>query len=121
MLGRALFYGAGAGKLPTASAVVADIIDVLSNRANERKLPTWKVSEAEDVANADDYVCRYCFLIEGCSRCAEKAKAALETETVAMMEGGKFAVISKPMTKNAALAALTSCGLTAKITLPVLD
>ena len=30
MLGRALFYGAGAGKLPTASAVVADIIDILS-------------------------------------------------------------------------------------------
>ena len=32
MLGRALFYGAGAGKLPTASAVVADIIDILSNK-----------------------------------------------------------------------------------------
>ena len=121
MLGRALFYGAGAGKLPTASAVVADIIDILSNRANERKLPTWKIATADDVANADDYVCRYCFLIEGCSRYAEKAKAALETDTVAMLEGGKFAVISKPMTKNAALAALNSCGLTAKLTLPVLD
>ena len=29
MLGDVLFYGRGAGKLPTASAVVADIIDTV--------------------------------------------------------------------------------------------
>ena len=27
MLGDAMFYGSGAGKLPTASAVVADVVD----------------------------------------------------------------------------------------------
>lgn len=31
MLGDAMFYGAGAGKLPTASAVVADIVDIAKN------------------------------------------------------------------------------------------
>jgi homoserine dehydrogenase len=31
MLGDTMFYGAGAGKLPTASAVVADIIDIACN------------------------------------------------------------------------------------------
>jgi homoserine dehydrogenase len=31
MLGDVLFYGKGAGKLPTASAVVADVIDALKN------------------------------------------------------------------------------------------
>lgn len=120
MLGRALFYGAGAGKLPTASAVVADIIDILSNRANERKLPEWKVAEASDVADADKYVCRYCFLVEGCPRCAEKAKAALDTEDVAMLDG-KFAIISKPMTKTDAIAALKNSGLSACWIMPVLD
>ena len=121
MLGRALFYGAGAGKLPTASAVVADIIDVLSNRANERKLPTWKIAEPGDVASIDDYVCRRCLVIEGCPRCADKAKLALNTEDVRMLEGGKFAIVSAPTTAKAAEAALTACGLKAVLTLPVLD
>ena len=121
MLGRALFYGAGAGKLPTASAVVADIIDVLSNRANERKLPTWKIAEPGDVASIDDYVCRRCLVIEGCPRCADKAKLALNAEDVRMLEGGKFAIVSAPTTAKAAEAALTACGLKAVLTLPVLD
>lgn len=32
MLGDAMFYGSGAGKLPTASAVVADIVDIVKNQ-----------------------------------------------------------------------------------------
>ncbi|MBR5260631.1 MAG: homoserine dehydrogenase [Oscillospiraceae bacterium] len=37
-VGDCLFYGAGAGKLPTASAVVADLLDAVSGRA---KSPEW--------------------------------------------------------------------------------
>ena len=33
MLGDVVFYGKGAGKLPTASAVVADVIDALKEGA----------------------------------------------------------------------------------------
>ncbi len=32
MLGDAMFYGSGAGKLPTASAVVADVIDIVRHK-----------------------------------------------------------------------------------------
>ena len=120
MLGRALFYGAGAGKLPTASAVVADIIDILSNRTVERKLPVWRAAEADEIATVNDYVCPRCFLIEGCPRCADKAKIALESDRVAMMDG-KFAIISKPTTQKAAEAALRACGLEAVLSIPVLD
>ena len=35
MVGEVMFYGPGAGKLPTASAVVADIIDVIEEEATE--------------------------------------------------------------------------------------
>ena len=31
MLGDAMFYGSGAGKLPTASAVVADVVDMVKH------------------------------------------------------------------------------------------
>ena len=121
MLGRALFYGAGAGKLPTASAVVADIIDILSHRANGRMLPKWRPATEDDIADASDYSCRRCFLIEGCPMCAAKAKTALNTEDCVFVEDGKFAVVSAPMTEKDASAALAATGLQPVFCLPVLD
>ena len=121
MLGRALFYGAGAGKLPTASAVVADIIDVLSNKTAERKLPVWKIAKEDEIASSEDYVCRRAYLVEGCIRCAEKAKAAFESEECVMLEGGRFVVVSAPMSEKKASAAFAGTGLEAIVSLPVLD
>ena len=121
MLGRALFYGAGAGKLPTASAVVADILDILSHRAGERRLPLWRVAEASDMADAADFVCRRCYVIEGCRKCAEKAKTVLETEECIFMEGGRFAVVTPNMSAKAADTALASVGLEPVFCLPILD
>lgn len=40
VLGDVVFYGRGAGKLPTASAVVADVIDC-ANHKNGGKSPSW--------------------------------------------------------------------------------
>lgn len=40
-LGDVVFYGQGAGKLPTASAVVADVIDCVKH-VNRRKMIFWK-------------------------------------------------------------------------------
>lgn len=74
MLGDALFYGRGAGKLPTASAVVADVIDIAKNKSSKFTAP-WKASgrnklipyeeiktsmyiriETEDVSKAINYI-----------------------------------------------------------------
>ncbi|MGX8699385.1 MAG: homoserine dehydrogenase, partial [bacterium] len=44
-LGEAMFYGAGAGKRPTASAVVADVIDA-AKHAKNRKFIGWDDAEA---------------------------------------------------------------------------
>lgn len=120
MLGRALFYGAGAGKLPTASAVVADILDVLSHRSAERRLPMWRSAEQADVADADAYACPHCFVFEGCQCCAEKAKRALASENCTFLEGGRFALISAKMTAKDAEAAIAATGLTPLFRLPVL-
>ena len=46
-IGEVMFYGAGAGKLPTASAVVADIIDA-SKHAQTRKYLSWQNSSIEE-------------------------------------------------------------------------
>ena len=54
MLGDAMFYGSGAGKLPTASAVVGDIVEAVKNNGHnlgygwsEEKLQIQKQEEVE--------------------------------------------------------------------------
>ncbi len=121
MLGRALFYGAGAGKLPTASAVVADIIDILSRRAEERRLPEWKNATETDVADRADYACRRCYVIDGCPKCAEKAKAALGAEEYVAVADGKFAIVSRVMPEQEAEEAMAATGVSVVFRLPVLD
>lgn len=55
-VGDVLFYGRGAGKLPTASAVVADIVDI----AREcKKAITWSVAEGGIVVDPKTYPCRF--------------------------------------------------------------
>ena len=50
--GDVMFYGRGAGKLPTASAVVADVIDVARNMGH-RKALSWEPG-GEDAACGTD-------------------------------------------------------------------
>ena len=63
MLDKVLFYGKGAGKLPTASAVVADIMDIIE-KMNASKLPviSWSDANAEDIADDNAYKCKYCII-----------------------------------------------------------
>ncbi len=121
ILGRALFYGAGAGKLPTASAVVADIVDILSHRASVRLSPVWRHAVDGELAGLDALVVRRCFLLEGCPKCAEMVKALFGTEACVMLEGGRFAVIAPAMTEAEALTLLQDAGFTPILSLPVLE
>ena len=45
MLGDVIFYGKGAGKLPTASAVVADVIDALKNGSRIHDSLFWQEAD----------------------------------------------------------------------------
>ena len=49
MLGTSMFYGSGAGKLPTGSAVVADIIEAAQNL--KKNVPMGWTDETQKVAN----------------------------------------------------------------------
>ncbi len=57
MVGEVMFYGPGAGKLPTASAVVADIIDIIAHRDSETKPIVWELAESTDIAGFDSFIC----------------------------------------------------------------
>ena len=64
MVGDVMFYGPGAGKLPTASAVVADIIDIIENRDAKTKAIEWTAATEDDVIDFDTYACRRMFIFK---------------------------------------------------------
>lgn len=57
-IGDVMFYGRGAGKLPTASAVVADVIDVARNMGH-RKALSWEPGREDAVSGADGLKSRW--------------------------------------------------------------
>ena len=57
-LGEAMFYGAGAGKRPTASAVVADVIDAAKHRRS-RKYIGWDNAEEGYLAPFEEQEMRW--------------------------------------------------------------
>jgi len=52
MLGESMFYGSGAGKLPTASAVVGDIVEAAKN-PNRSMMATWDAQKLQLKEKAD--------------------------------------------------------------------
>jgi homoserine dehydrogenase len=51
-LGTSLYYGAGAGDEATASAVIADLLDIINNQKSVHILG-WKLQEKPEVLDAD--------------------------------------------------------------------
>ena len=66
MLGDALFYGRGAGKLPTASAVVADVIDAATADHAKFKAP-WTAASENVLVDYDDIVTSMYVCVESCA------------------------------------------------------
>lgn len=58
MLGDVVFYGKGAGKLPTASAVVADVIDAVKNKGHNKGI-YWVDSDDSQLVPYDQVEVQY--------------------------------------------------------------
>ena len=95
MVGEVMFYGPGAGKLPTASAVVADIVDVIANRNTASKPLGWVAANDSDVADFTKFSCRR--MIVSDTPLADGVSAE-----------GAYAYISEAMTESDAEALMAS-------------
>lgn len=62
-IGDVMFYGRGAGKLPTASAVVADVIDIVKNDQNHRFI--WSEGDDSILLNINDEFSTYLVRVGG--------------------------------------------------------
>lgn len=105
MLDKVLFYGKGAGKLPTASAVVADIMDIIQ-KMNDTRIPTvsWSDAEARDIASEDECICKKALLVDG-----------LVDGGIYFDDQDRTAIITEPISRGAAEAMLKSLGRSYKI------
>ena len=86
MVGEVMFYGPGAGKLPTASAVVADIVDVIAKRNTDAAPLGWVAATEDDVADFDMFACRRMIVTNA------KKEGCVEAN-------GMYAYVSEPMTE----------------------
>ncbi len=99
MIGTTMFYGSGAGKLPTASAVVADIIEAAQN-LNIHVEMGWDSRKLE-IAPADGDSHRYFVRIAGCVAEKEEQAAAVfgPVKTIVLDGAEEFAVLTETMTE----------------------
>ncbi|MDD6617148.1 MAG: homoserine dehydrogenase [Clostridiales bacterium] len=97
VLGDAMFYGSGAGKLPTASAVVGDVVDA-ARHLHCTIMNNWSSGKLE-LLPTDDVEGRFFVRVKGSSQ--EEAKAAFGDCDVITLEAHpeEFAVVTPVMTE----------------------
>ncbi|MEG0566056.1 MAG: homoserine dehydrogenase [Hungatella sp.] len=97
MLGTTMYYGSGAGKLPTASAVVADIIEAVKHK--EVNIPLGWSEERLTIAKMEHSVHRYFVRISGrCDPEKTEVKASFGTVKTIVLEGlNEYAIVTEAM------------------------
>ena len=95
MLGDAMFYGSGAGKLPTASAVVADVVDMVKH-THVNIYIEW---EPEKVKLTDYRESSNRFFVRTTSDKAEVEAAFGEVEYVEDVAAGEYGFVTALMTE----------------------
>lgn len=101
VLGDAMFFGAGAGKLPTASAVVADVVDCVKHKG-KNVMQIWS-SEKLALGSTDDEVRRFFVRVKGDVSDTAKVNAAFGDVVTVTVDGlsGEFGFVTGEMTEKA--------------------
>ncbi len=94
-IGDVAFYGRGAGKLPTASAVVADVIDCVKH-LHARKYLFWDEGDRDYVVNPDTVAFSYLVIADAEYKDAISAEFAVDE---VLEENGSFAFTLKKISK----------------------
>lgn len=95
-VGDVMFYGRGAGKMPTASAVVADIIDC-AKHSDKRADWGWDDAKEGYVIPYDEFVSKFYVRFEGN---ADAVKAELGAEAVSQTCNNEYALITEEIKRS---------------------
>lgn len=101
-----LFFGKGAGKLPTASAVVADVLDCAEHKCCRRPI-SWEDEKPKIIADYKEVKNEYYVRLNNTT-----LKEALDSfpGAVPILGFADVIIITKPMTENAARKAAENLG-----------
>lgn len=99
MVGTLMFYGSGAGKLPTASAVVADIMEAACHMTDN--VPLGWSSEKQQLSDIKEMRFRYFIRFAGSAaeKLADVEAAFGKTEIIELPGMDEFAVLTGEMTE----------------------
>ena len=97
-IGDVMFYGRGAGKLPTASAVVADVIDAAKHR-DEKKRVFWAEGGEDTTVSPDGLASAWYVRGSGDAGAAKAALPGARLLERADTPAGEFALLTGPMTR----------------------
>ncbi len=109
MVGEVMFYGPGAGKLPTASAVVGDLVDIMSHTPAGVHSPVWEDATPAEIASPESYACRHLLVFDAAAVAPGSVEAAFSPVQVHTADG-RLAVITADMTECAVKSAVESLG-----------
>lgn len=114
MLGDSMFYGQGAGKLATASAVVADMIDCARHNMRRRNIG-WGDGSANLLRPLDDFASRWYVRLSGADAQARLKETFDGCELLQVSDAEEAACLTGELTTAqmkqiaAALGAVTGC------------
>ena len=114
-VGDVMFYGRGAGNLPTASAVVADIIDILTHKDAEVFVPDWESAEGtpfDYTALPYAFLCRVQTAASYSDAVSALRNAYADAELLTAEDAfdGEIAFVTPVTTETAVREALTTLG-----------
>jgi homoserine dehydrogenase len=100
VIGDVMFFGAGAGKLPTASAVVADVVDCVKHKG-KNVMTVWS-SEKLELGNTDDVMRSFFVRVKGSAKNTEDVKQIFGNVEIVTVDGivDEFGFITEPMTEK---------------------
>ena len=125
-VGDVMFYGRGAGKLPTASAVVADIVDCVKH-LNARKYLSWEHVEDSLLTDYTEDTVKMCVRVKAdkCRECVKAEAEKLFGEILVLGRNGEpqdeIAFITPYATEKTLLSQLEKLPGTVISTLRILD
>ncbi len=120
-VGDIMFYGSGAGKLPTASAVVADMAEAaqcMAEMSAAKQVPAW-TEEPADVVPFDEYKSASLVRVEAADEQAAR-KSFKEIREVAPSEG-EFAFLTSVMTEKDYVKAAEGLNIISRIRTDFVD
>ncbi len=109
MVGQVMFYGPGAGKLPTASAVTGDMVDVMAHTSAGIISPVWVDATPDEIADPEDYVCRHLVVLDAPESAADEIGKVFVLNAPHFTEG-RFSFITEELSEAAVKAKIASVG-----------